>query len=375
MAKRSRSPGPQEGQEERGRRHRHVHASFNNTIVTITDRQGNALSWATSGGAGFKGSRKSHAVRRAGRRRAGRPRGAGVRREEPRSAHQGPRPGPRIRGARAERAGLQDHQHRGRDAGAAQRLPPAQEAAGSNGARTTTVARNLDAKCRQCRREGEKLFLKGEKCFTDKCAIERRSYAPGQHGQKTDAPVRTTACSCARSRRCAASTACSSASSATIYDEGRPRKGHHRREPAADAREPPGQRRLSHGLRRLAHRSAPDRAPQRHLVNGKRVNIPSYLLRPGDVVEVREKAQGAAAHQGRARSWPSSAASRMDRGRRRRHFKGTFKALPQRSDLPPTINESAGGRAVLEVIDPMSRSSLPQPMAEVPRMQSNATIS
>ena len=47
------------------------------------------------------------------------------------------------------------------------------------------MARNLDAKCRQCRREGEKLFLKGEKCFTDKCAVERRSYAPGQHGQKS----------------------------------------------------------------------------------------------------------------------------------------------------------------------------------------------
>ena len=45
------------------------------------------------------------------------------------------------------------------------------------------MARNLDAKCRQCRREGEKLFLKGEKCYTDKCAIERRGYAPGQHGQ------------------------------------------------------------------------------------------------------------------------------------------------------------------------------------------------
>ena len=47
------------------------------------------------------------------------------------------------------------------------------------------MARYTDANCRQCRREGEKLFLKGEKCFTDKCAIERRSYAPGQHGQKS----------------------------------------------------------------------------------------------------------------------------------------------------------------------------------------------
>src|SRR3954452_23292785 len=47
------------------------------------------------------------------------------------------------------------------------------------------MAQNLEPKCRQCRREGEKLFLKGEKCFTDKCAVERRAYAPGQHGQES----------------------------------------------------------------------------------------------------------------------------------------------------------------------------------------------
>jgi small subunit ribosomal protein S11 len=63
----------------------HVQASFNNTIITITDRQGNALSWATSGGAGFRGSRKSTpfaAQVAAGRRRKGGPRGAGVRAED-----------------------------------------------------------------------------------------------------------------------------------------------------------------------------------------------------------------------------------------------------------------------------------------------------
>ena len=45
------------------------------------------------------------------------------------------------------------------------------------------MARYRDAKCRLCRREGMKLFLKGARCFTDKCAIERRNYPPGQHGQ------------------------------------------------------------------------------------------------------------------------------------------------------------------------------------------------
>jgi len=82
----------------------HIHASFNNTIVTITDRQGNALSWATSGGAGFKGSRKSTPFARRWRRKppAAPPRSAG---QEPRGAHQGPGP-PRVRGSGAERARL-----------------------------------------------------------------------------------------------------------------------------------------------------------------------------------------------------------------------------------------------------------------------------
>ena len=46
------------------------------------------------------------------------------------------------------------------------------------------MARYTDSKCRLCRREGGKLFLKGEKCFTEKCPVEKRAYAPGQHGQQ-----------------------------------------------------------------------------------------------------------------------------------------------------------------------------------------------
>ncbi len=46
------------------------------------------------------------------------------------------------------------------------------------------MARYIDESCRVCRREGEKLFLKGSRCYSDKCAITRRAYAPGQHGQK-----------------------------------------------------------------------------------------------------------------------------------------------------------------------------------------------
>src|SRR5688500_5343708 len=46
------------------------------------------------------------------------------------------------------------------------------------------MARYVDSVCRQCRRDGIKLYLKGERCYTDKCAIERRNYPPGQHGQR-----------------------------------------------------------------------------------------------------------------------------------------------------------------------------------------------
>src|SRR6185312_616026 len=60
-----------------------------------------------------------------------------------------------------------------------QRLPPAQAAAGLGAG----MARSIDPKCKKCRREGMKLFLKGERCLTEKCAVERRAYPPGQHGR------------------------------------------------------------------------------------------------------------------------------------------------------------------------------------------------
>ena len=89
----------------------HVHASFNNTIITITDRQGNTLSWATSGGCGFRGSRKSTPFAAQVAAETGRHRGAGAWGEECRSSGHGPRPGPRIGGSRLERMRTQDHQH------------------------------------------------------------------------------------------------------------------------------------------------------------------------------------------------------------------------------------------------------------------------
>ena len=81
-------------------------------------------------------------------------------------------------------AGHRDQVDQGRHADPAQRLPAAEAAAGLSEAGGSNVARHTGPVCRLCRREGMKLFLKGDRCFTDKCAFERRGYAPGQHGRR-----------------------------------------------------------------------------------------------------------------------------------------------------------------------------------------------
>ena len=200
------------------------------------------------------------------------------------------------------------------------------------------MARNLDPKCRQCRREGEKLFLKGVKCFTDKCAIERRSYAPGQHGQKN---VRIS--DFGRQLR-------EKQKIRRIYGvlERQFRKGY---KEAARKKGVTGETllqdlesRLDSVVYRMGFGVSRTEARQvvRHngiMVNGKRVNIPSYQVRAGDVIEVAEKSKGqlrikAAVEAAESRGYPEWIEVDI------KALKGTFKALPQRSELPATINES-----------------------------------
>ena len=200
------------------------------------------------------------------------------------------------------------------------------------------MARNLDAKCRQCRREGEKLFLKGEKCFTDKCAIERRSYPPGQHGQKNirmsdygkqlreKQKLRRTYGVLERQFR-------------LVYKEAARQKG-----VTGEALLQLLEGRLDTVAYRMGFGASRSEARQvvRHngiLVNGKRVNIPSYLVRPGDSVEVADKAKAhlrikAAVVAAEARGFPEWI--QVDT----QHLKGIYKAKPQRAELPQTINES-----------------------------------
>ena len=200
------------------------------------------------------------------------------------------------------------------------------------------MARNLD-KCRHCRREGEKLFLKGEKCFTDKCPVERRAYAPGQHGQKSGARLSDYGKQLREKQKVRHIYGLLERQFRKTYAE------------AARSKGVTGERllqllesRLDTVVYRMGFGASRAEARQvvRHngiLVNGKRVNIPSYQVRPGDVIEVAQAAKGQLRIKGSAEAvasrgypeWVEVDAAAL---------KGTFKARPERSQLPSTINES-----------------------------------
>jgi len=199
------------------------------------------------------------------------------------------------------------------------------------------VARYTGAVCRQCRREGLKLFLKGERCYTDKCAIERRNYPPGQHGQAR--PKFSEYSIQLREKQ----------KLRRIYGvlEGQFRRYFHM---ADRARGVTGEtllqlleRRLDNMVYRMGFSTS--RAEGRQLVrhghftvNGRKVDVPSYLVKPGDVVAVREKSRQVARIQealelATRRGIPDWLEVTADQ------FAGRVKGLPSRSDLTMPINE------------------------------------
>ena len=150
------------------------------------------------------------------------------------------------------------------------------------------MARYRDAVCRICRREGDKLFLKGDRCYTDKCAIARRSYAPGQHGQ-------------GRKKMSEYGTQLREKQKAKRYYGLLENQFYHYFELASNMTGKTGEnllKVLESRLDNVVYRAgfAMSRPEARQLVthghftvNGKAVNIPSYLVKPGDVVAIVEK--------------------------------------------------------------------------------------
>ena len=150
------------------------------------------------------------------------------------------------------------------------------------------MARYTDANCRLCRREGQKLFLKGDRCYSPKCSLDRRSYAPGQHGQgrskKSDYALQLR-----EKQKTKRFYGLQETQFRNLFDKA-DRKSGITGENLLILLET----RLDNVVFRLGFASSRKEARQlvshgHFTVNGKKVNIPSYTVKAGDVIKVKEK--------------------------------------------------------------------------------------
>ncbi len=151
------------------------------------------------------------------------------------------------------------------------------------------MARYTGPSCRQCRREGQKLFLKGERCYSAKCAVDRRAYAPGQHGQNRRAKVTEYGLQLREKQKAKRFYGVLEAQFRNYFDKAAKKKGLTGENLLIML-----ETRLDNVVFRMGFASSRKEARQlvthnHFLVNGKKVNIPSLEVSAGDVIKVKEK--------------------------------------------------------------------------------------
>lgn len=199
------------------------------------------------------------------------------------------------------------------------------------------MARYTKSSCRLCRRENLKLFLKGERCYTEKCAFDRRSYGPGQHGQGRK-KFSAYGVQLREKQKVKRIYGLLENQFRNTFKEADRRKGI-----TGENLLQLLERRLDSTVYRLGFANSRNEARQlvRHnhfAVNRSKVNIPSYLIKPGDVIEVREKSKKVVrileALEGVARrgvpQWLEL---------EKEQLKGSVKGLPVREDITLPIQE------------------------------------
>lgn len=153
------------------------------------------------------------------------------------------------------------------------------------------MARYLEATCRLCRRENLKLFLKGDRCYTDKCSFEKRAYAPGQHGQKRAGKYSDYRIQLREKQKVKRIYGVLERQFRLYYERAEKQKGVTGTNLLITL-----ERRLDNVVYRAGFASSRNQARQlvRHghiMVNGAKVNIPSYLVSVGDLITLREKSK------------------------------------------------------------------------------------
>lgn len=200
------------------------------------------------------------------------------------------------------------------------------------------MARYTGPVCRLCRRENIKLFLKGDRCFTDKCAVERRAYAPGQHGQSR-AKISDYGVQLREKQKVRRIYGLLEKQFRLYYVEAARMKG-----VTGDNLLQLLERRLDNVVFRLGFGASRKEARIlvghcHFLVNGRSVNIPSFLVKPGDVVELRPKSRTSERFKELVAAMDRKGLAgwlELDKN----NFTGKIVSMPSREDIALPVNES-----------------------------------
>jgi len=199
------------------------------------------------------------------------------------------------------------------------------------------MARYRDANCKLCRREGEKLFLKGARCMTDKCALERRQYAPGQHGQGMRRKVSGYGLQLREKQKIRRTYGILERQFHNYFESAVRRTGI-----TGEALVQYLERRLDNVVYRLgfgpSRKAARQLVRHRHIiVDGRIVDIPSYQLKPGQIIRIKDRSKKLdmihdAMKMGRGEEY---AWLRLNKAA----LEGELLHVPTRADIPLTANE------------------------------------
>ena len=153
------------------------------------------------------------------------------------------------------------------------------------------MARYTGASCKLCRREGQKLFLKGERCYTNKCSVDRRPYAPGMHGQNNRKKVSEYGLQLREKQKAKRFYGILESQFRRYYEMAIRKKG-----VTGENLLQLLESRLDNVVHRMGYGSSRDESRQlvthgHFFVNGRRVSIPSYLVKPGDEIMVAESSR------------------------------------------------------------------------------------
>lgn len=200
------------------------------------------------------------------------------------------------------------------------------------------MARYTDANCKLCRREAEKLFLKGHRCYTDKCAFERRGYAPGQHGQSRRFKVSNYGMQLREKQKVRRIYGILEKQFRNYFEKADKKVGI-----TGETLLQMLECRLDNLIYRLGF--APSRKAARQLVrhrhftvNGRIVDVPSFQIKPGSIIKVRDKSKTLDIIHSSLKEFGQTdqiAWLRLNKAA----LEGELLEIPKRQDIPMTANE------------------------------------